>query len=275
MVQSFQAIINKFEKETDMLVIDQVHNPGGAVFYLYALASILSDKTLATPHHRMALTPQHAFSAQGNLKKLEAIRTEADILKVLGAKEISGYPIDLNFIEHYKSFLNFILDQWAEGHFLTDPYFLFGANYIHPSTKGTYTKPILILVDELAFSGGDFFPAILQDNHRATVFGTRTAGAGGYVSAGTLNNRLGVMGYHLTGSVAVRPDGLDSRLENLGVTPDIQYTITPNDYVNNYRGYVAAVQSVIESMVPPRTTTPQTPQEENAASNLTQIHPTP
>ena len=144
-------------------------------------------------------------------------------------------------------------------------------NYIHPNPNGTYTKPILLLVDELAFSAGDFFPAILQDNNRATIFGTRTAGAGGYVTGGKVNNRLGVMGYHLTGSMAVLSD--DSPIENLGVTPDVQYTITPDDYENNYRGYVAAVQSVIESMVPPRTTTPQPLQKESSEKNLTQIPP--
>ena len=67
--KKIQKIINKFEKETDMLVINQVHNPGGLVFYLYALLSMLSDNALSTPLHRMSLTPQQVLSAQKILKK--------------------------------------------------------------------------------------------------------------------------------------------------------------------------------------------------------------
>ena len=249
--KSFQQIINKFEKETDMLVIDQLHNPGGMTYYRYALASMLSDNVLSTPLRRMSLTPSMVAEAQSKLKELSLIRNQEDIEKLNeNNKDVMGYPIDLNFIKHYKNFCNFILDQWEQGYFLTDPYFLWGVNYIHPSPNGQYTKPILILVDEMSFSSGDFFPALLQDNKRATIFGRRTAGAGGHVTQGTVNNRLGVKGYKLTGSIAVRPD--KSYIENLGVTPDIEYTITPDDLQNNYRGYVSAVQNVIENMVPPR-----------------------
>ena len=104
----------------------------------------------------------------------------------------------------------------------------------------------------MSISCGDSFPAILQDNKRATIFGKRTAGAGGGVYAGrqTLKNRLGVAGYTLTMSLTLRADG--SYLENIGVTPDIEYTVTPDDLQNNYRGYVAAVQRAIENMVPPQ-----------------------
>ena len=42
-----------------------------------------------------------------------------------------------------------------------------------------YTKPLMVMVDEFSASGADMFPAIIQDNHRGPIFGTRTMGAGG------------------------------------------------------------------------------------------------
>ena len=44
-----------------------------------------------------------------------------------------------------------------------------------------YTKPLMVMVDEFSASGADMFPAIIQDNHRGSIFGTRTMGAGGSV----------------------------------------------------------------------------------------------
>src|SRR5439155_12721678 len=45
-----------------------------------------------------------------------------------------------------------------------------------------YTKPLLVLVDEFSASGGDAFPATLQDNGRGPILGMPTMGLGGTVS---------------------------------------------------------------------------------------------
>lgn len=56
LTQAFRELITHFQKETDALFIDQVNNPGGSVFYRYALASILSDYPLTMTQHRLRLT---------------------------------------------------------------------------------------------------------------------------------------------------------------------------------------------------------------------------
>jgi len=100
-----------------------------------------------------------------------------------------------------------------------------------------YDKPVLMLINEFDFSGGDAFPALMKDNGRVTLFGAQTTGAGGNVREyGPLANSFFKLS--LTESLMVRPNG--EYMENRGVKPDIEYTVTEDDFMNNYRGYVRA-----------------------------------
>jgi C-terminal processing protease CtpA/Prc len=95
-----------------------------------------------------------------------------------------------------------------------------------------YTKPIMVLVDELSGSGGDMFPATIQINRRGPLFGMRTMGAGG--SVGTWY--AGVYGEGLTSvtmslmhrgeMVSVEGYPATPYVENVGVHPEIV-----NDYM--------------------------------------------
>jgi C-terminal processing protease CtpA/Prc len=104
-----------------------------------------------------------------------------------------------------------------------------------------------MLINELDFSGGDFCPAILQDNKRAVLFGSRTSGAGGFVTTSTFPNENGIMQFSYTGSLAERPDSL-LKIENLGVLPDIAYKLTVEDLQNGYQGYISAINEAIENL---------------------------
>ncbi len=94
---------------------------------------------------------------------------------------------------------------------------------------------------------GDFFPAILQDNKRALIFGQRTAGAGGHVKSYAHSSRFGIQGYSLTASIAYRPDG--TLVENIGVSPDISYKITVKDIHKGYKGYIQALNQEIGNLL--------------------------
>lgn len=115
-----------------------------------------------------------------------------------------------------------------------------------PASK-RYSKPILMLIDQLDFSGADFLPAILRDNERVTLFGARTAGAGGCVNTYTYPNRFGLSQYSLTTTFALRSSG--ACMENLGVTPDIVYQVTPLDLQNGYHDYASAVNKALGAIM--------------------------
>ncbi|MCB9027196.1 MAG: protease-like activity factor CPAF, partial [Bdellovibrionaceae bacterium] len=72
----FKEIIEKYQNLTDALVIDEINNPGGSVFYIYALNSVLSDKVMYTPKHHLRIYPQIVADASDTLLKMAEIKNE-------------------------------------------------------------------------------------------------------------------------------------------------------------------------------------------------------
>lgn len=244
-VEEFEKIIELFEERSDALVIDQLDNPGGSLFYLYALASMLSDQALVTPKHRVTLTQADVLSANKLIPIFESITSDAEARLLLG-KSFGGIPVTHQLSQFILNYFHFVNQEWNAGRQLTDPFYLYGIDHINPHPTVQYTKPILMLINHLCFSGGDFFPAILQDNQRAVLMGSRTAGAGGFITSISFPNLNGIAEVRFTGSIAERSDR--SSLENLGVTPDIPYEITEDDLRNGYEDFAEAIRNVLIEM---------------------------
>jgi hypothetical protein len=244
MVSVFDKLIVEFEKNTDALVIDQINNPGGSVFYLYALASMLTNQPLKTPHHYMKITQAQQAQAINAQETLKNITTDEAAVGVFG-DSVEGYPVSMQFVEFLKGFTGVIIDTANSHKSLTPLTYLEGVDSINPALHH-YSKPVFVLINSLDFSGGDFFPAILQDNKRATILGSRTSGAGGVVTEVEYPNRLGVASYRLTSSLAERATENGAQpIENLGVTPNVEIKMTKNDLENNYADYIKTVNGVI------------------------------
>lgn len=242
----FGRIIEKFEAETDSLVIDQVNNPGGNMFYMYALLSHLTDKPLALPDQRIIVGEEDAMQASQLLQADPFIRTDMDAMRALGPS-LGGYPVTLKVWKQFAGYFRFIMGQLREGKRLTDLVAMMGVNEVEPHATQRYTKPIVVLVNELDFSSADFFPAILQDNGRAKLFGVRTAGAGGAVKPVQFPNQFGIGMISYTWTLAMRTSG--KPIENLGVTPEHHYALTERDFREGYAGYREALGKVVSRMI--------------------------
>jgi hypothetical protein len=245
-VAEFARDIALFESTTDSMVIDQVNNPGGSVLYLYTLASMLATQPLQTALHRMSITQEDVQAALVQIPQLEGAKTDADVQKLVTSDQTDGFPVGYEFARFNLEYDRFIVNQWNQGRKLTDPYWIGGVDQINPA-ETHYTKPILLLINHLDFSGGDFFPALMQDNKRVTVMGSRTSGAGGYVADVPVPNNVGVNTFRCTESLAERVNL--NPIENLGITPDVPYEMTENDYSNNYADYVKAVKAELVSLM--------------------------
>jgi len=212
---------------------------------------MLTTKTLTTPKHRIKINQEDVFRGIGAVEEIDQILsllkqgTLQSLLKLLGIDEPGFSYQKLLFVKYFHQF---IIDEWSQGHILTDPIFIDGVDVINPNPEYHYSKPILFLINELDFSGGDFMPAILQDNKRVVLFGSRTAGAGGFVLNKTFPNQYGVARVTITGSIAEREG--KGKIESLGVTPDIEYKMTADDVQNRYVNYGKTVNEVLSTLLP-------------------------
>lgn len=238
-----------FERNTDALLIDQVDNPGGYSLYSLALASMMTNRPLTLPKHREAITQADVAEAFDTRDRYEEILDQVpETLAVYDQSSlILGYPINKAFLKNQIDHSSFIIDQWNQGKSLTSDYPMEGIKILSPHPLASYSKPIMVLVNSNDFSCGDFFPAILQDNKRATIFGEQTAGAGGYVKPHSYPNSFGLKQFSYTGSIALRMSGFV--IENLGVTPDIPYSLTENDLLQGYKDYINAVNKALEKVI--------------------------
>ncbi len=249
LAEKFGHILNVMEEQTEALVIDQVHNHGGLANFAYELASMLATKPLQTPHHRIKITQREVYQAYKKIKKINS-----DIPEDADSSDAGNGDEDESAIERLytqlmglKSYYEFIINEWNQGHTLTHPTPIIGIDFINPHPKYHYTKPILVLINEMDFSAGDFIPAILQDNQRARLFGSRTAGAGGVVTAFEFPNLHGIHRCSYTCTIAERSNS--KKIENLGVTPDIEYRITAEDIQGRYQNYIEAINAAVEQLL--------------------------
>jgi hypothetical protein len=217
------------ESQTDVLVLDQTNNPGGSVSLVSDIVGLFADKSYTDMNFKVR-------PSMNWIKKIDDISAKITEMLAADPNDLAANALKARFDYLGQEFR----DAIAQKRFLTKPISLnltgtFGT--IQPNKVVRYTKPVLLLINELDFSGGDAFPAIMKDNGRVTLFGAKTNGAGGNVAEyGPLANSF--FKFNLTESLMVRPNG--QYVENNGIKPDIAYSITEDDFMNDYRGYVKA-----------------------------------
>lgn len=229
-----------FEQNTEALIIDQTNNGGGSWCHTLDVASFFFDAPQKETHDQWRVN-------RDNVVRMEEIALNRD-------KSEADRNIAAQIAREVRAAME-------RGDVLTRPIpecnldGFFDPHTTNESVRVVYTKPILMLVNELSVSCGDYLPAFFQDRGRAIIFGATTSGGGGSVTG--INQRIGysefTMGYTI--SMGVReptdPDGggLIRYIENAGVTPDIAYDITAEDIVSGYQPYAAAVERAIAGML--------------------------
>ena len=116
-----------------------------------------------------------------------------------------------------------------------------------------YTKPIMLLVDELSASAAELFAAAMQDNQRAALFGMRTMGAGGSVDQFPVTTYSYGSAYiteslmHRLNPVTTSDYPIAPYVENIGVRPDVVMDYMTVDNLTNHGA--TFVQAFTASMV--------------------------
>jgi hypothetical protein len=215
-----QTEIAFFEQNTDGLVVDVMRNTGGGCYMLTAASYLIP----------------HPFFFFGEEVRVTLSRINA-IQAALNAAIAAGEPPFI--IEMYRQILRELETAYFEGRPRTSPLpacsLQMHGNEPARDPQGNllaYTKPLIVLVDEFSISAGDIFPAMLQDNQRGPLVGTRTNGAGGSVSGflvGTYSESVaGNTNTLVTRIAPVQVPGypVAHYIENIGAHADI-----PLDYM--------------------------------------------
>lgn len=208
-IENYKYAISILEENTVGLVIDQDHNCGGSVSQLGNIVSLFIDRPVENAMFQFVANKANYLEFSSYLNVL--------------------HPHTL-FYAQLEDIVKKIEKGWRAGNFLSEK---FSLQHIEPSHM-RYTKPIIVLADEMAGSGGDAFPALMQGYGLAKILGSKTGGLGGSV-AGIPPMPFSLLNVNMTRSLFYHPDG--TAIENNGVDPDIAYTPTVEDFSNAYVNY--------------------------------------
>jgi len=208
-LQQLDEEIAFFNSNTDVLIVDIMRNPGGTVSVVEAFARRLFPQPFRTV----------GFEIRATAKWVTAI------VLALSNAQAAGAPAEI--IENLRAIMKEIVEAYNDDRGRTAPVPLASTSLMVPPAPNAYMKPLMLLVDEMAASGGDMFAAIIQDNHRGPLLGMRTMGAGGSVvqydcttfteSLCTITESLMNRGAVISGT-EYPPSPY---IENIGVRPDI------------------------------------------------------
>lgn len=223
-LQQLDQEIAFFNQNTDGLIVDVTRNPGGSVSYLNEVCRRL------IPYNFRSL----GFEVRATAQFLASFNQTLSLVKLL------GFPPEE--IEAYQENYDEALRAYRENRGMTKPLPLTSARLELEPVRGldgtvlAYQKPLIVLVDEFSASGGDAFPATMQDNERGLIVGMRTMGLGGTVSnypspsftEGIARSTTSLMNRKNPIKTDEFPEA--PYVENIGVRPDVEldYMIIEN-----------------------------------------------
>jgi hypothetical protein len=240
-VLELDAEISYLQDHTDGLVLDVTRNNGGGCYMLDVAA-------------RLIPAPFYFFG--------EEVRATQDRVNLLEAQleQAKAANADPWIITTYQYYLDLETGALNSNRGLTIPIAActqFGSNWApvtdgNPPAANVYTKPMIVLIDEFSTSAAEIFAAMVQDNGRAPLTGSRSNGGGGSVSSwptGFYSESISTN----TDTLVIRKTPISSPdfptapyVENIGAIPDITIEYMTRDnllsggatYVQQFTGAI-------------------------------------
>jgi len=223
----YEYAIQRLEANTVGLIIDQDHNCGGSVGIVNFMISMFMDRPFQPVQFELLANKQTYMDFKEWTEEL---------------------PRFTNEYENVQAVLALIKGEWLKGsNRLTPKTAIDGKNTLPPNSI-RYTKPVVMLIDEISGSGGDAFPAMMKGLGRAKLFGQNTSGLGGHVLEYPVGLPNSEVKFRITKSLFYNPQGV--AIENNGATPDQFYTITRHDILNGFAHYRKAYTDYLLQQVP-------------------------
>jgi C-terminal processing protease CtpA/Prc len=228
--QYVRALLDTYQPQVDALVLDETHNPGGAVDFAQGIISLLAKG----PYN------DYVEQLHADRKWIKSLTDESADLTKANQPDLAAL-----FMDQARA-VETALDS---GKTLSAPVpFVTGANTGTPDEMG-WKKPAMMLIDELSVSCADLVPLIVKANHMATLFGQTTMGGGGNVEdVAVLNNTQVTLSLSRGLGTAFDPTGAypeSNIIEDNGVKPDVLYSHTVADVRGGYVGYVKSFNAAL------------------------------
>jgi hypothetical protein len=243
-----RALIDEFQPQVDALVLDETHNPGGSIGFAGAVISLLAKQTYNDYVQQM-----HA-----DRKWIQSFATEASTAAATDPEAAAIILAQAHSIDA----------AYSAGKQLSPPIPFINLVPTSDPDPVHWTKPAMMLTDELSVSCADFVPAVVKANGIATIFGQTTMGGGGNVEkVMTLTNTQATLSISRGLGTVYDPTGAypeELEIEDNGVKPNIAYSHTLADFRAGYVGYIKAFNTALSATLgasaPPVTpATPVTP----------------
>jgi hypothetical protein len=237
----YRAILDQYDDFADGLIVDQTHNPGGSIQYCVDFARL--------------------FLSQPGQNFVEAFNTDRTWINDLRGAAASIDPtLSSEQSQEYELRAAVVEKAYDAGQRLAPPQPLYLDKDLPPDPAYVWTKPRLVLIDELAGSCADVFPMLIKRNAAAPLFGRRTMGLGGNVEmVGTLTNSTAQLNLTRGLFTTHRDDETypkEGFVENNGVQPDIEHEITVADFRAGFVDYMAHFSSVLADEMDGRPSVP-------------------
>jgi len=235
------ALIEQMNSSTDGLIIDQLNNGGGYVYYgthfakLFAKDGKLDSGTIEFKLNQTIINylnhivPIDDANVPGQAHNYGRIYFNLKTVEELNERYKQG-------------------DKWsgkvASGFSTSNEKGFFEEGKILAHSVKTYQKPIVFLNDSRSGSCGDFVPAVLQSNNRILLVGETSMGLGGPVYREQATLPGSEMWMRSTYGYNERPRGLP--IENLGVIPDVSREFTNGDLKDGFASYANEILAASE-----------------------------
>ena len=164
-IAAFEKEIAWFQTNSDGLIVDDMRNPGGSGAYTNALLSLLMPATWRSIAFEVRATSDWIVAISSAVEQAKVQKAPQNIIDLL--QQIKGELIEANHADRGRTkpipLDDVVIDRGPamddEGHVIA------------------YSKPLMVLADELSASAADLLAATIQDNARGPVLGWRTMGA--------------------------------------------------------------------------------------------------
>jgi len=220
-------------------------NGGGDVCYTETLASMLMPKPFRSVISRLRGTQDLAWTFSEELSYLKQTQQQSLV------------NLYTDYLAQVQAALN--LDGGMTGPLPVCPG---DTELVQPALARdgslfAYTKPILVLVDDLTISSAELFAMFMQDEGRGTIFGVRTGGGGGspgnFWAAGVYSEgNVRITRSMFTRKRPVSTPGYPTvdHFENVGIYPDIlgDY-MTRDNLMTGGTPFVEAFSQAVEQLI--------------------------